>query len=161
MMMSFEIDPIKLHSLFEYKDGNLIWKIKNTKGKVAGSLKPTGYKVIEVDGKNIMAHRLVWIMHNGNFEGYIDHIDGNRSNNCIENLRIVDRAKNQWNRKISQNNPLGVKGIRLRKDNNKFEARLTVNGKRIVLGSFKDLELAQLVVMEARSKYHREFANHG
>ena len=159
--MSFEIDPIKLHSLFEYKDGNLIWKIKNTKGKVAGSLKPTGYKVIEVDGKNIMAHRLVWIMHNGNFEGYIDHIDGNRSNNCIENLRIVDRAKNQWNRKISQNNPLGVKGIRLRKDNNKFEARLTVNGKRIVLGSFKDLELAQLVVMEARSKYHREFANHG
>jgi hypothetical protein len=159
MFENFE--PTKLHSLFEYKDGDLIWKVKNTKGKIAGSLKPTGYTVIEVDGKNIMAHRLVWIMHNGNFEGYIDHIDGNRSNNRIENLRVVDRTKNQWNRKISHNNPIGVKGVRFRKDSNKFEARLTVNGKRMVLGSFKDLELAQLVVMEARNKYHKEFANHG
>ena len=159
--MAFEIDPVKLHSLFEYKDGNLIWKIKNTKGKVAGSLKPTGYKVIEVDGKNIMAHRLVWIMHNGNFDGYIDHIDGNRANNRIENLRIVDKVKNQWNRKISHNNKIGIKGIRLRKDNNKFEARICVNSKRIVLGSFDDLELAKLVIIEARNKYHKEFANHG
>ena len=160
-MMSFEIDPVKLHSLFEYKDGDLIWKTKKFEGKIAGSLKPTGYKVIEISGKNIMAHRLVWVMHNGNFKGYIDHIDGNRSNNRIENLRVVNRVQNQWNRKISHNNKLGIKGIRLRKDNNKFEARISINGSRLVLGSFDDLELAELVVMEARNKYHKEFANHG
>jgi hypothetical protein len=159
--MSFEIDPVKLHSLFEYKDGDLIWKTKKFKGKIAGSLKPTGYKVIEIGGKNIMAHRLVWAMHNGNFEGYIDHIDGNRSNNCIKNLRVVNRVQNQWNRKISHNNKLGIKGIRLRKDSNKYEARISINGSRLVLGSFDDLELAELVVMEARNKYHKEFANHG
>jgi hypothetical protein len=159
--MSFEIDPVKLHSLFEYKDGDLIWKTKKLEEKIAGSLKPTGYKVIEISGKNIMAHRLVWVMHNGNFEGYIDHIDGNRSNNRIENLRVVNRVQNQWNRKISHNNTIGIKGVRLRKDSNKYEARISINGSRLVLGSFDDLELAELVVMEARNKYHKEFANHG
>ena len=161
MAKVFKIDPVKLHSLFEYKNGDLIWKVKNTKGKVAGSLKPTGYKVIEVNGKNIMAHRLVWIMHNGNFEGYIDHIDGNRSNNCIENLRIVDRVKNQWNRRISRNSNTGVKGFRLRKDSNKYEVRIAVNKRRLVLGSYEDLELAKLVAFMAREKYHGAYAKHG
>jgi len=155
--MAFEIDPVTLHSLFEYKDGSLIWKVKNTKGKVAGALRPTGYICVEIDSKPIMAHRLIWIMH----YGYIDHIDGNRSNNRIENLRVVTRTQNQWNRKNSHNNKFGVKGIRLRKDNNKYEARISINKKRLVLGSFDNLELAELVITEARNKYHQEFANHG
>jgi hypothetical protein len=156
-----EIDPVKLHELFDYKEGNLVWKCKNTKGKIAGSLKPHGYTIVEIDGKPIMAHWIVWIMHNGSFDGQIDHIDGNRSNNKIENLRVVTQAQNQWNRKISANNTIGVKGIRLRKDTNKYEARITVCGKRIVLGSYKDLELAELVAKEARLKYHKQYANHG
>jgi len=127
-----------IHSLFEYKDGNLIWKVKNTKGKEAGALRPTGYVVVEIDSKPVMAHWLVWIMHNGNFDGYIDHIDGNRSNNKI-----------------------GIKGVRVRKDSSKYEARITVNKKRIVLGSYKDLELAELVMIMAREKYHGVYAKHG
>lgn len=150
-----------IHSLFKYKDGNLIWKVKNTKGKEAGALRPTGYVVVEIDSKPVMAHWLVWIMHNGNFDGYIDHIDGNRSNNKIENLRVVNWAENQWNRKISHNNKIGIKGVRIRKDSSKYEARITVNKKRIVLGSYKDLELAELVMIMAREKYHGVYAKHG
>ena len=150
-----------IHSLFEYKNGNLIWKVKNTKGKVAGALRPTGYVSIEINSKPIMAHCLVWIMHNGSFDGYIDHIDGNRSNNKIENLRVVTWTQNQWNRKISNNNKIGIKGVRIRKDSNKYEARITVNKKRIVLGSYKDLELAELVMIMAREKYHGVYAKHG
>jgi hypothetical protein len=156
-----DIDPAELHSFFDYKDGALTWKQGRKKGRVAGSLKPTGYTVVEIKNQNIMAHRLVWIMHNGSIDGQVDHINGNRSDNRIENLRLVNQVQNQWNRKISKNNTIGIKGIRLRKDNNKYEARLCVNKKRIVLGSFDDLELAELVVMEARDKYHGKFANHG
>jgi hypothetical protein len=156
-----DINPAELHSLFDYKDGVLTWKQGRKKGKVAGSLKPTGYTVVEIKNQNIMAHRLVWIMHNGSIDGQVDHINGNRSDNRIENLRVVTDYQNQWNRKIGKNNTIGIKGIRLRKDNNKYEARLCVNNKRIVLGSFDDLELAELVVMEARDKYHGKFANHG
>jgi hypothetical protein len=159
--MSFEIDPVKLHALFNYKDGVLIWKVKNTKGKVAGSLKPHGYIVVEIDNKNIMAHWIVWAMHYGHFEGQIDHIDGNRSNNKIENLRVVTQFQNQWNRKISSNNKIGVKGVRLRKDSNKYEPRITIKKKRIILGSYDDLELAELVMIMAREKYHGVYANHG
>jgi uncharacterized protein YkuJ len=153
-----DISHTLVKSLFDYKDGNLYWKKNN---KLAGSLKPLGYIVIEVNNVNIMAHRLVWLYHNEHLDGYIDHIDGNRSNNRIENLRIATKAQNSWNRKNNFNNKTGVKGVRLRKDNNKFEVRICVNKKRYVLGSYDDLELAELVMMEARDKYHGKFANHG
>ena len=156
-----EIDPAELHSLFDYKDGVLTWKQGRKKGRVAGSLKPTGYTVVEIKNQNIMAHRLVWIMHNGSFEGFIDHIDGNRSNNKIENLRLATVLQNSWNRKNNSNNRTGVKGVHQIKATNKYQARICIGNKRLVLGSFEDLELAELVVMEARDKYHGKFANHG
>ena len=156
-----DIDPAKLHSLFDYKDGVLTWKQGRKKGRVAGSLKPTGYTVVEINNNNIMAHRLVWMMHNGSFEGFIDHIDGNRSNNKIENLRLATVLQNSWNRKNNSNNRTGVKGVHQIKATNKYQARICIGNKRLVLGSFEDLELAELVVMEARDKYHGKFANHG
>lgn len=156
-----DIDPAELHSLFSYKDGVLTWKRGHKKGKAAGSLKPTGYTVVEIKNQNIMAHRLIWMMHNGSFEGFIDHIDGNRSNNKIENLRLATVLQNSWNRKNNSNNRTGVKGVHQIKANNKYHARICIGNKRLVLGTFDDLELAELVVMEARDKYHKEFANHG
>jgi hypothetical protein len=156
-----EINPAELHSLFDYKDGILTWKQGHKKGRVAGSLKPTGYTVVEINNNNIMAHRLVWMMHNGSFDGFIDHIDGNRSNNKIENLRLATVLQNSWNRKNNSNNKTGVKGVHQIKATKKYQARICIGNKRLVLGSFDDLELAELVVSEARNKYHGEFANHG
>ena len=156
-----DIDPVELHRLFKYNNGNLVWKQGRLSGKIAGSLKPTGYIVVEINNVNIMAHRLVWLMHFGSFEGQIDHINGNRADNRIENLRIVTNTQNQWNRKISKNSKTGIKGVRVRPDNGKFEARICVNNKRVILGSYDDLELAELVTMEARDKYHGKYANHG
>lgn len=159
--MSLHLDQLELQSLFDYKDGSLIWKCKNTKGKVAGTLRPQGYTVVEINSRPIMAHWIVWVMHNGSFDGQIDHIDGNRSNNRIENLRIVTRTQNQWNRKVSSNNKVGIKGVRLRKDSNKYEVRIAVNKRRLILGSYEDLELAELVAFMAREKYHGAYAKHG
>jgi len=157
-MIFKDIDSSLVKSLFNYRDGELFWKKNNKK---AGCFKPTGYIVIEVNNKNMMAHRLVWMYHYGKIDSYIDHIDGNKANNKIENLRLATKAQNCWNKKIVSLNKTGYKGVRLRKDTGKYESRITFNKKQIILGSFDDLELADLVATEARDKYHREFANHG
>ena len=157
-MIFKDIDHTEVKSLFTYKDGDLYWKKNNKK---AGSLKPSGYTVIEVNKKNMMAHRLIWMYHYGQVDNFIDHIDSDKNNNKIENLRIATKAQNCWNKKIHPLNTTNCKNVRFRKDSGKYEARITYNKKRIVLGSFDDLELADLVAKEARNKYHKEFAHHG
>jgi hypothetical protein len=92
---------------------------------------------------------------------FIDHIDGDRANNKIENLRLCDKTQNARNRKRCKRNTTGVKGVRIRSDSGKYEARICAGTKRIVLGSFDNLELAELVMFMAREKYHGAFANHG
>lgn len=160
-----QVSKSYLEYLFEYRDGHLYWKNTPNRhafaGKKAGRLTPTGYISIEIDGNPYQAHRLIWILHNGEIGSMIDHIDGNRSNNKIENLRSCDRCQNMHNRKKCKANTTGVKGVRLRSDSGKYEARIVVRGKRHVLGSYKDLELAELVMQMAREKYHGKFANHG
>ena len=164
-MSAPEIDPAYLRRLFEYKDGDLYWRVNRGRqrctGKKAGRLTPYGYVSVEIDGKSHQAHRLVWIYHFGLIDGLIDHIDGNRSNNRLENLRQCDRHQNAHNRRICRRNKTGVKGVRVRPDNGKYEARINALNKRIVLGSFDDLEFAELVISMAREKYHGVFANHG
>ena len=157
-MIFKDIDHTLVKSLFNYKDGDLYWKKNN---KMAGSLKPTGYIVVEVNNKNMMAHRLIWMYHYGKADQFIDHIDGNKSNNKIENLRLATKSENCLNKKITTLNKTGCKGVRFRKDTGKYEARISYNKNRIILGSFDNLELADLVAKEARDKYHKEFANHG
>jgi len=160
-----EIDPIKIRSLFEYQDGHLYWRInrgfQRCSGKRAGRLTPYGYVSIEIDGKSHQAHRLIWAYHYGVSAMFIDHIDGDRANNKIENLRVCTKIQNAHNRKRCKRNTSGIKGIRIRSDSGKYEARITVNNKRIVLGSFEDIDLAELVMFMAREKHHGAFANHG
>jgi hypothetical protein len=90
----------------------------------------------------------------------IDHIDGNSSNNRIENLRGVTGSQNQWNRKKSVNNTSGIKGINWDKQKSKWVSRVMVNYKSIFLGRFDTLEEATVAVENAREKYHGEFARH-
>lgn len=160
-----EIDPDYLRYLFKYKDGHLYWRDTPGraafKSKKAGRSTPYGYISIEIDGIPHQAHRLVWIYHFGTTKKFIDHIDGNRSNNKIDNLRLCDRFENAHNRKRCKRNKTGVKGVRVRPDNGRYEVRIAVRNKRLVLGSYDDLELAELVMVMAREKYHGSFANHG
>ena len=157
-MIFKDIDHNLVKTLFYYKDGDLYWKKNNRK---AGCLKPTGYIVVEVNNKNMMAHRLIWMYHFGKVDQFIDHIDGNKSNNKIENLRLATKSQNCLNKKITTLNTTGCKGVRFRKDTGKYETRISYNKNRIILGSFDNLELADLVAKEARDKYHKGFANHG
>ncbi len=146
----------ELNNIFEYNNGDLIRK---KTGKIIKS--PTnGYFRAAINKKNYLAHRIIFMMHHGFVPTIIDHINGNRSDNRIDNLRAADNSQNAWNRIANKISTSSIKGLRLRK-NNKWEARIQVNNKSKYLGVFDNIELAELVVIEARNKYHKEFANNG
>jgi hypothetical protein len=158
------INSSLVHSLFEYKDGNLLRKTTPSSGvnigDIAGSLCKSGYLSTKIKNKQYMNHRIVWLMFNGNIPEKIDHIDGNRLNNRIENLRAVTPSQNSCNRKTPCVNTSGVKGVTWNKNNQTWDARITVAGKRIHLGSFRNIGNASAVVQAKRNEIHGEFANH-
>jgi hypothetical protein len=90
----------------------------------------------------------------------VDHIDGNPSNNRIENLRGATNAQNLQNAKIHQNNTSGIKNVHFDKQKNRWNVQLRIDKKIKHFGLYKDLELAELVATEARNKYHGDFARH-
>ena len=155
-----------LHDLFECKDGSLFWKITFNKvkaGDEAGYKTSTGYRVVRINNVKHYTHRLIYTMFNGEIpEGMvIDHVNCNRADNRIENLRICDSYQNAQNKSLNKNNKSGFKNVHWLKSVNKWKVQLRVNGKMKNIGLFKDLELADLVATEARHKFHGKFTNHG
>lgn len=154
----------RLRQLFDYRQdtGELVRLIATSRrskvGEVAGFVGTNGYLYASVDGKTYPLHRLVWVWH-GNEVSEIDHLNNVRSDNRIENLRVATRSQNMWNTRLAKNNTTGVKGVIWKKDKEKFRVRIQVRGKRIHIGDFEDLELAEFVAIEARAKYHGQFAN--
>ena len=153
-----------IQDIYEYRDGGLYWKVSNSNtvkiGTKAGHATKHGYRRVAFNGKQLYEHRVIFFYHYGYFPKEIDHINGNKSDNRIENLRETTHSQNMMNVKTQKSNTSGVKGVCWDKSKKKWFARVTINNKIIHLGRFKDLELAELVVIEARNKYHKEFANH-
>lgn len=150
--------------LFDYENGNLYWKnptsLKCNIGDVAGGIRAGGYCGIRINYKAYYTHRLVYLYHHGHMPDYIDHIDGNKLNNAIENLRECTNRQNLYNSKIPTHNTSGIKGVNWHKSSNKWMVRLSIDGKPKYIGQFEDLELAELVIIEARNKFYGEFARH-
>lgn len=115
----------------------------NLSGDIAGSLHHLGYVFLMIDRETYTAHRLAWFYC---FEEwptkFIDHIDKNRSNNRLDNLREASREENACNMKIRKDNTTGYKGVSLDKKTGRFMSRLTVNKKVLYLGMFKTAEEA-------------------
>jgi hypothetical protein len=146
---------------FEYESGNLIAKFNSSslkRGDVAGVVcNPHGYVKVGHGGKLHNAHHVVWVMFNGDIPigMEIDHINGNRSDNRIENLRIVTRTENMRNRKLPITNTTGEIGVKRRRSGS-YSA--TVGGQYI--GTFNTFEEAREARRAAANAagYHK---NHG
>lgn len=150
---------------FDYNDGNLVWKSNRggtaRAGSLAGYMTDRGYIEVNLSGKKIKAHRLIYLLHYGYMPNEIDHADGNKSNNRIENLREATRSQNQHNQTARKNNTSGVKGVVWNKAKQKWDAQITVNRKKLNLGRYDSLDAAMAAVVIARNEHHGEFANHG
>lgn len=153
-----------LNELFEYRDGKLYWKVqKGCRGKIgafAGTDNGKGYLKVQIDGVKHFVHRIVWIMHYGEAPKRLDHKDTNKLNNRIENLRPATGTENGLNRGAPKHNTSGIKGVSWHKKHGKWYVCMKVLGKQKFFGLFEDIELAELVAIEAREKYHGEFARH-
>jgi hypothetical protein len=151
--------------LLEYRNGILYWKKQTSTrtpiGSKAGKIDTKGYLIIGLNYKKYKAHRIIFLMFNGYLPATIDHIDGNRLNNKIENLREVTVSQNMQNSKTYKSSKSGIKGVSWEKDRNKWKVQVMLDGKNRVVRNLESLELAQLVAQELRNKYHGEFANNG
>jgi len=160
------VKNLNLNELFEYCEGHLYWKSKpsnrvNIKvGDLAGYKNAQDYMAVGIHGRKYKNHRIIFFMHHGYIPDEIDHIDGNTLNNKIENLREATHAQNMANKKQYVNSLSGVKGVSWHKAAKKWYVQIRSNQKHLFQGLFNDLELAELVAIEARNKYHGQFARH-
>jgi len=163
-MKLIEMTKYYAQSLFEYKEGNLYWKVQKAPHVKVGSKVGSpahGYETVYVDGKNWRIHRLVFLMHYGYIPKLIDHVNGNRIDNRIENLREANDTQNAYNIRMHKDNKSGIKGVSWDKYKDMWIAKIQANKKRIQLGYFKNIDDAKNAISEARIKLHGEFANHG
>ncbi len=152
------ITQAELKNLVDYVDGKLIAKTNSKQrkvGTVLGTLTPKGYLLASVQGRLQRVHRLVFLYHHGYMPIQVDHIDGNRMNNKIENLRAATSSQNNQNRKATSSS--GIKGVVWHKQSKKWVASICVNRKSVHLGSFLSIEEAALVANKARQSAHGEF----
>lgn len=142
-------------SRFTYKDdGTLLSKLTN---KIVGRPNTEGYIRIRISNKELRAHRVIWIMFNGSIpEGIlIDHIDGDKQNNRIENLRLANRTQNNVNSigKSKRGHPKGVQPV-----GRKFRAKIYSKGITYCLGTFSTIEEAKEAYDTKAVELHGEFA---
>ena len=141
----------ELKERFDYADGKLVYKYSPSfsvkRGTVAGAKTAEGYINITMNRVSYCAHRLVYIWHYGDIPTgmEIDHINRERDDNRIENLRIITKFINMWNTK--------AKGYF--KDRSKWRAQIRVNNKKICLGAYKTEVEAHNAYLEAKKIYHR------
>ena len=160
------ISQSRLKEIYHYDGRDLIWRVNKGQrgriGNIVGSVSSIdGYRKANIDGNTYYIHRLVWLYVHGEFPVYqIDHINGDRSDNRLENLRDVPQRENLRNMKLSKRNNSGVIGVDWHKLAKKWTARIRVDGRQINLGLFDDLELAAFVRKEAEHKYGFHI-NHG
>lgn len=150
-------DQTTIQKILEDRGGVLYWR---KTGKKAGTLHHTGYIQVCVGGKLHNAHRLIFMLRHGWISEVIDHIDGDRSNNEIGNLRNATWRQNLQNMKLRPSNKSGCKNVSWCATKQKWVVQLSINGRQTNLGRFDDLEFADLVATEARNKYHGAFARH-
>lgn len=143
-----------------HETGVFTWKERRRGvqfGAVAGTLCSDGYISLCVDGERHRAHRLAWLHVHGVWPlDCIDHIDGNRSNNSIQNLRDVSRGVNIQNQRAStaRNASAGLLGVTFYARTGQWMAQISVNKRRKHLGYFETMEQAHQAYVNAKRKHH-------
>jgi hypothetical protein len=156
-----------VRELFDYdrEAGVLLWRHSNKyaaqvkAGGIAGHVTRLGYRRILVSGKKYLAHRLVWLYVTGEWPaGWIDHANGDASDNRFENLRQATPSENSRNKKVRNDNSSGLKGVNWHKKNKRYAAKIEVDGVSAHLGYFKCPTAAHFAYCRAAKEHFGEFA---
>lgn len=124
-------------------------------GDIAGTINDNGYRIINIDGKRYRAHRLAWLYVYGvHPSAYLDHINRDRSDNRINNLREVNKQQNSWNHGGNIANTSGFTGVSWHKKSNKWRAAIRVNYVQRALGYFDTKEEAHAAYVQAKVEHH-------
>lgn len=135
--------------------GELVWR---DSGRVAGSRHIHGYRYLTLSGKQYKTHTICWLLYYGRPpKDQIDHKNGIRDDNRIENLREATASQNQFNKGIQKNNTTGFKGVCFRPGRG-YVASIRKYYKRHYLGCFDTAEKAHAAYVNAATNLHGEFA---
>ena len=113
-----------------------------------------GYMYLRHKGKSYLAHRVAFYLTYGFLPVNVDHKNGDKTDNRIENLRAATRSQNSWNMSARH----GVKGVSWRKDKNKWVVQIRMFGKDRYLGIYGTMLDAAAVAISFRNTHHGEFA---
>lgn len=108
-----------------------------------------------------MAHQLIWAIVHGEYADQIDHHNGDKSDNRLDNLRLCDNSGNQHNQGKRKTNTSGYKGVSWHKQSNCWRATIYVNSRQRSLGLYERPEDAYSAYCEAARELHGQFANPG
>lgn len=137
--------------------GDATWSARYA-GKLAGTVTRGGYRYVRMDDTAFMAHRLIWKMVTGEDPDEVDHINGDRLDNRLANLRSVSKVGNRRNKATQRNNRTGLPGVRFRRG--KWVAEIKFGGSIRHLGQFDDQEHAK-VARKAAERLLGFHPNHG
>jgi hypothetical protein len=151
-----------LDSIFYIDNGLLHWKIKpsyriHQGSQIKGFKDKDGYLIVRYKGNAITIHRAIFIMCHGYSPYCIDHIDCDKTNNRIENLREVTRQQNAYNMKLSDKNTSGFKNVTWCKSKLKWVGYVRVNTIKRYVGQFDDINEANMACIAFREANHGEY----
>lgn len=162
--MTLTIDAVRAAVDYDPKTG--VFRRRRTRGRwkageVVGTVNHNGYLIIPIGPQRCFAHKIAIFLATGQMPASVDHINGDKQDNRLANLRPCNHAQNGANMKVKVTNSSGVKGVSFDKVNRRWKASLTVNRKQITVGRFDTLEEARAAIFAARNQHHGEFARHG
>jgi len=156
-----EISQSLVKSILNYNPdtGVFVWEAQRKKivvGSVAGGDNGHGYWVIRIDGRLYRAHQLAWLYVYGEWpDRQIDHINGNRSDNRISNLRLATQSQNNANTRVLSSMS-GIKGVGMH--NGRWRAQIRIDGKKVHLGYFDCPAVAHFAYQIAADNHFGEYA---
>lgn len=155
----FTYSPTTGQLLWNPRDNDISWN-KVFGNKPAGCIDSKGYIRIRTKGMVWGAHRVIWKLVYGSDPEFIDHINGIRNDNRIENLRSVSQTENARNTRRKRHNTSGVSGVHWVEKDQRWLATIHDNGKKIHLGQYRDFDSAVAARRAGEVKYGYH-ANHG
>jgi hypothetical protein len=147
------------------EDWQLRWKVKKAKqikiGAIAGTTSVFGYRSVTINNRHYRVHRIIWALHYGEWPtGHLDHINGIKDDNSIENLRVATTTENARNQKLFVTNKTRLPGVSWNKATNKWESYIYDRCQKKHLGTSEDFFEVVCARKSAELQYGFH-ANHG